>query len=135
MKPVRYMLMMHIRLDEVAGAANWSADDLRRMIAFQRAFDQRLVDSGEMVFNAGLAWPSEARVVRFADGESVVSDGPFAPGREFLIGFWIVECATPERAAEIAAEASSSPGPGGLPTGVPIEVRALAGAPDPDAVG
>jgi hypothetical protein len=44
---------------------------------------------------------------------------------QFLIGFWIVECDGPERAYEIAARASASasPGLGGAPLGIPIEVR------------
>jgi hypothetical protein len=36
-----------------------------------------------------------------------------------------------ERATEIAAKASTAPGPGGRPMGIPIEVRqVMAGPPD-----
>lgn len=129
----QYMLMMHIRRDQVADAREWSPDDLQKMIAFQRAFDQELVDSGEMVFNAGLAWPDQARIVRDENGTAAIAAGPFADDREFLIGFWVVECVSDERAYAIAARASSSPGPGGVPTGVPIEVRPLAGPPAIDS--
>jgi hypothetical protein len=125
----QYMLMMHVRRDEVADAMAWEPDDLRRMIEFQRAFDQDLVDSGEMVFNAGLAWPDQARIVRDDHGAVSVADGPFTVDRDFLIGFWVVECASEARAFEIAAKASSSPGPGGASMAVPIEVRPLAGPP------
>ena len=45
-----------------------------------------------MVFNAGLAWPDQARIVRYDDGAPAVSDGPFPEGKEFLIGFWVVDC-------------------------------------------
>ena len=99
------------------------------MIAFQRAFDRELEENGEMVFNAGLAWPDQARIVRYDQGGPAVSDGPFPEGRQFLIGFWVVDCDNEERAYAIAAKASSSPGPGGKPTGTPIEVRPLAGPP------
>ena len=71
-----------------------------------------------MVFNAGLSWPDEARIVRY---------------REFLIGFWIVECDNQERVYAIAAKASSSPGPGGTPMCIPIEVRPVAGPSQVDA--
>ena len=62
-----------------------------------------------------------------------MTDGPFPEGKEFLIGFWVVECDSEERAYAIAANASSSPGPGGAPMGTPIEVRPLAGPPPVDA--
>jgi hypothetical protein len=129
---VQFMLMMHVRRDEVGSAMEWSADDLARMIDFQRAFDRSLEETGEMVFNAGLSWPDEARLVRNEGGEVVVADGPFADGREFLIGFWIVDCESAERAHAIAGRASASPGPGGQPMGIPIEVRALSGPPSTD---
>ena len=128
----QYMLMMHVRREDVAGAMDWQPDDLRNMIEFQHRFDQELVDAGEMVFNAGLAWPDAARIVRVEGDAQVVTDGPFAPGREFLIGFWVIECGSAERAYEIAAKASSSPGPGGAPLGIPIEVRPIAGPPPLD---
>ena len=130
---MRFMLMMHVGQDDGREVLEWAQEDIAKMIEFQRAFDRELEENGEMVFNAGLAWPDQARIVTYADGTPVVSDGPFPPGREFLIGFWVVECDSEERAYAIAAKASSSPGPGGAPTGVPIEVRPLAGPPPVDA--
>ena len=130
---MQYMLMMHVGRDDGTEVLDWTPEDIRNMVEFQRAFDQELEDSGEMVFNAGLGWPDQARIVRSDDGAAVVTDGPFPEGREFLIGFWVVDCDSEERAYAIAAKASSSPGPGGAPTVVPIEVRPLAGPPPVDA--
>jgi hypothetical protein len=130
---MRFMLMMHVGHDDGREVLEWSQTDIANMIEFQRSFDRELEENGEMVFNAGLAWPDQARIVRHADGAPAVSDGPFPEGREFLIGFWVVECDSEERAYAIAAKASSSPGPGGAPTDVPIEVRPLAGPPPVDA--
>jgi hypothetical protein len=130
---MRYMLMMHVGGDDGAEAVSWAPEDVKRMVEFQRAFDRELEESGEMVFNAGLAWPDQARIVRYDDGTPTVTDGPFPEGREFLIGFWVVDCESEERAYAIAAKASSSPGPGGAPMGIPIEVRPLAGPPPVDA--
>ena len=103
------------------------------MIEFQHAFDSELEENGEMVFNAGLSWPDQARIVRSNGGAPAVSDGPFPEAKEFLIGFWIVECNSEERAYAIAAKALSSPGPGGTPMCIPIEVRPVAGPPQVDA--
>jgi hypothetical protein len=46
-------------------------------------------------------------------GRGVVMDGPFAETKEQLLGFFVVDCATPEEALEAARElgrASSSNG-------------------------
>jgi hypothetical protein len=59
----------------------------------------------------------------------VVSDGPFPETKEFLAGWWIVDCETPERAVELAAGVSAAPGPGGRPLNMPIEVRPVMSAP------
>jgi hypothetical protein len=82
----------------------------------------------------GLAAPGEARVVRAGkNGAPAVTDGPFAEAKEFLAGFWIVDVDRTERAYEIAARASSAPGPGGTPLVIPIEVRQVMSAPSVDA--
>jgi hypothetical protein len=39
-------------------------------------------------------------------GAPVVTDGPFPEAKEFLIGFWFVDCDSEERAYAIAAKAS-----------------------------
>ena len=130
---MKYMLMMHVGRDDGSEVLNWSPQDIKHMIDWQQAFDRELEENGEMVFNAGLAWPDQARIVRYDDGAPAVSDGPFPEDKEFLIGFWVVDCVDEERAYAIAAKASSSPGPGGVPMGIPIEVRPLAGPPPVDA--
>ena len=58
-----------------------------------------------------------------------MTDGPFPEAKEFLAGFWIVDVDRPERAYEIAAQASAAPGPGGAPLRMPIEVRQVLSAP------
>ena len=57
---------------------------------------------------------------------------PSEEGKELLAGYQIVDVESPERAIEIAAEASAAPGPGGKPIKTPIEVRELMGAPTSD---
>ncbi len=129
---MRYMLMMHVGKDGKE-ALDRTPQDFKNMVEFQHSFDRELEENGEMVFNAGLSWPDQARIVRHDAGAPTVSDGPFPEAKEFLIGFWVVECDSEERAYAIAAKASSSPGPGGAPMCMPIEVRPLAGPPDVEA--
>lgn len=129
---MKYMLMMHVGQNDTAGIVNWPPQDIKNHIEFQHAFDRELEEAGEMVFNAGLSFPDQARIVRCQDGAPAVTDGPFPEAKEFLIGFWIVDCASEERAYAIAAKASSAPGVGGRPMDIPIEVRPVMGPPPTD---
>ena len=78
----------------------------------------------------GSTCPSNAKIVSAKKADApTVTDGPFAETKEFLAGFWIVDCESPQRAIEIAARASTAPGRGGAPMGIPIEVRQVMSAP------
>lgn len=128
---MKYMLMMHATRGKGGWEAlNWPPADLKAMIDYMRRLDQDLTESGELVSAEGLAGPGEARVVRATkSGEPAVTDGPFAEAKEFLAGYWIVDCDSVKRVYEIAARASSAPGPGGAPLNMPIEVRQVMSAP------
>ena len=65
------------------------------------------------------------------DGKPI-TDGVFPEAKEFLAGYWIVDVDRPERAYDIAAEASAAPGPGGQPLNLTIEVRQVMSAPPTD---
>ncbi|MGY4099993.1 YciI family protein [Nocardia sp. R16R-3T] len=129
--------MKYMLLKTYSPAANcdipiteWTPEEIQAHIDFQRALGAELARSGELVDAQGLAGPDEARLVS-SDGRDapVITDGPFPETKEFLAGYWIVDVENPERALEIAAQASAAPGPGGKPIGEYIEVRAVMGAP------
>ena len=46
--------------------------------------------------------PRRARVVRIRDGQTVVTDGPFAETKEILGGYFLVDCKDLDQAIEIA---------------------------------
>ena len=96
-------------------------------------FSKKLKAAGELVSAEGLAWPTEAKIIHAASDGSPIIESGFSADRQFLIGFWIVETATAERAYAIAAEASAAPGKGGVPLNMPIEVRQIMSGP-PDSV-
>jgi hypothetical protein len=52
--------------------------------------NQEIKDAGSWVFSGGLHPPSTATVTRFNDGDVLTTDGPFAEGKEYLGGFWII---------------------------------------------
>jgi len=105
-------------------AGSWSPEDLQAHGQFMYNLDRELAKSGERVAGEGLAAPREAKIVRAGkNGAPALTDGPFPETKEFLAGFWIVDVERPERAYEIAAQASLAPGPGGKPLYIPFEVR------------
>ena len=129
---MKYMLMMHHGNKgggECPPITTWAPDEVQAHIRFMIDLNSQLAAAGELVAAEGLAWPNDAKIVVSKGGAPTVTDGPFPESKEFLAGFWIVECPGPERAYEIAAIASSSPGPGGAPMNIPIEVRAVGSAP------
>lgn len=128
---MKYMLMMHApRGTGDWQVFNWPPADLKAHIDFMHNLNKELADAGELVGCEGLAGPGEARVVRATkSGAPAITDGPFPEAKEFLAGYWIVDVDRPERAFEIAAKASSAPGPGGTPLNIPIEVRQVMSAP------
>jgi hypothetical protein len=128
---MRYMLMMNApRGDGDWQVTSWSPDDLKAHIGFMKSLNVDLTKAGELVSAEGLASPGEAKLVRMnKSGGPPVTDGVFPESKEFLAGFWIVDVDRPERAYEIAARASSAPGPGGKALVIPIEVRQVMSAP------
>jgi len=132
---MKYMLMMHAPRAgwEKAGIGTWAPEEIKAHINFMHRLNNELKEAGELVDAQGLALPEAARVVRAGKGGTPeVTDGPFAEAKEFLAGFWIVDCESTERAYEIAARASAAPGPGGAPMNMPIEVRQVMSAPPAD---
>ncbi|MCL7378371.1 YciI family protein [Streptomyces sp. 35G-GA-8] len=131
---MKYMLLMQFsaKTADFAPLTEWTQDEVRAHIAFMRDTNSKLSDAGELVTAEGLAGPEQARIVRAGgDGSAVVTEGPFPETKEFLAGYWIVDCESDERAVELAAYVSTAPGPGGKPLNMPIEVRqVMAGPPE-----
>ena len=62
--------------------------------------------SGELMVSAALADPITTRTVRVRDGVVASTDGPYAEAKEYLVGYYMVDCAGLDRATEIAARRS-----------------------------
>ena len=91
-------------------------EELERISADLDTLNAELRQAGAWVFAGGLHPPSTATVIRVADGDALVTDGPFAEGKEHVGGFTIVRA--PDLDAALAwgrrlAEATT----------LPIEVR------------
>jgi hypothetical protein len=114
--------------------SEWKPEEITAHLDYYEALHQELVDSGELVDTKILTGPELAKIVT-SDGRTapVVTDGPFPEFKEWLAGFQIVDVESEARAIEIAGLVSAVPGPGGIPTQQPIQVRQLMGQAPSDA--
>ncbi|MEV8099350.1 YciI family protein [Kitasatospora sp. NPDC085879] len=129
---MKYMLLMQFSAQgtDFPPITEWTEEEVQAHIAFMAATNEKLVADGEFVDGQGLAFPDTAKIVRASGGGSpLVTEGPFPETKEFLAGYWIVDCENEQRAIEIAAHASAAPGPGGKPLNMAIEVRQVMAAP------
>jgi hypothetical protein len=84
------------------------------------ALNEEMKSAGAWVFAGGLHPPSTATVLRQAGDEMLVTDGPFAEGKEHLGGFTIVRAPDLDDALEWGRRLARA-------TTLPIEVRPFAG--------
>ena len=85
------------------------------------AVEQEMKDAGAWVFTAGLNAASAATVVRVREGEPLITDGPYAEGKEHIGGFTIVKAADLDGALAWGRKLARA-------TTLPIEVRPIRGA-------
>jgi hypothetical protein len=117
---MKYMLMMFG--DAATMTQTRSPEWIREMIAFMTKFDADLRESGELVYDEGLADGSKAKTVGLEDGVPVARDGQIAGDGASLIGFWVVVVASETRALEIASRVVAF-------IEAPVEVRPVPAGP------
>ena len=98
---------------------NTTPPPAERLDAIMRDVDavrEEMRSSGVWVFSGGLNSPSTATVVRARNGEVLMTDGPFAEGKEYLGGFSIIKAPDLDAALEWGRKLAEA-------TTLPIEVR------------
>ena len=133
---MRFMLLQAyggVELENCPPMNEWDPADVKAHIDFQRTLNTELLSRGELVDAQGLSGPDQAKVV-ISDGINPpkVIDGPYPESKELLAGYRLVDVESLDRALEIAAQSSASPGPGGVAIRQQIEVRQVIGAPEPE---
>ena len=91
-------------------------EELAKIMRDLDTFHRELKAASAWVFAGGLHDPSTATVVRFRDGDVLLSDGPFAEGKEYLGGLCIVKAPDLDSALEWGRKVARA-------TTLPIEVR------------
>lgn len=68
------------------------------------ALFEELMGNGHYLDGAELESPTEAKTVRVRDGETLITDGPYAETKEQVGGFFLLECADLDQAITIAGK-------------------------------
>ncbi|MFF7976302.1 YciI family protein [Streptomyces sp. NPDC007905] len=110
--------MKHYLLSVVqpAGGQPPAPDALAGIMRDVEAFNDELRAAGAWVFAGGLHGPETATMLRPQDGDVLITDGPYAEGKEYLGGLCLIRAADLDQALEWGRKAA-------LATTLPIEVR------------
>jgi hypothetical protein len=98
---MQYMLLIHTSED------SWnslSEVEQGEMYAGYGAFTEAIKAKGAFLAGDQLSGASDATTVRVRDGETLVTDGPFAETKEQLGGYYLVEAESIDEAIEWAAK-------------------------------
>ena len=101
---MKYLIMIQ---SNPASRALWETMSDEQRWAFGRAhidLHDRLQESGDLIASEGLADPELAKRVSVRGGDTLTSDGPFAEVKEYLAGFYLVECENIAAAVRLAAQ-------------------------------
>jgi hypothetical protein len=91
-------------------------EELDQIMARVDGLNTQMREAGVWVFAGGLDYPSTATVVTTANGEVVLTDGPFVELKEYLGGLNIIDVPDLDAALGWARKLESA-------IGLPIEVR------------
>ena len=104
---MKYMLIMRATDEAVQAAKNL---DFEEVLNAMGAYNESMVKAGVLLAGEGLSDAEEGFVVDFDAEEPVVTDGPYGETHELFNGFWIIQVANREEAAEWARRAPLGPG-------------------------
>ncbi len=119
---MRYALLIYVEPWET------TPDQDREVMEAYNAFTQEVTDAGAMRGGEALHEAKTATSVRVRNGQTLVTDGPFAETKEEFGGFYMVEAANLDEAIKWAAK---------IPGAVrgTIEVRPIVDFPSPSNPG
>ena len=104
---MKYLLTIYA--DESRYATMTPEDSTALMQAYG-AFGQEAQAAGVLLGGEGLQPTATATTVRVRDGETLLTDGPFAETREQLGGYYLLDCADLDEANRWAAKIPDAAG-------------------------
>ncbi len=115
---MKYMLLIHQGTTPVPGTKAWDALSQAEQGAVYAAYKE-LNETPGMTPGAQMQPPEMATTVRVADGEALVTDGPFAELKEAVGGYFFLEADDLDAAIAAAAKVPAAS------MGGAVEVRPL----------
>jgi hypothetical protein len=97
---MRYLLLIY----ETERAAQPSPDEASASTKRYAAFTAEVRSRGLFQAGEALEPTTTATTVRVRDGKAVVTDGPFAETKEFLGGFYLLDCRDLDEAIALAKQ-------------------------------
>jgi hypothetical protein len=70
---------------------------------YYAALTEDLAASGELIVSEALADVSTTKRVHVREGQTLTTDGPFAEAKEHLMGIYLIQCDSLDRAVAVAA--------------------------------
>jgi hypothetical protein len=102
---MQYMCLIY---DDEQVWQGMSEDERNAVLGAYGAFTQSIQESGNMVAADALQPTSTATTVRVRDGETLMTDGPFAETKEQLGGYYLINAKDADEALAIAARIPSA---------------------------
>jgi hypothetical protein len=96
---VKYLLMIYVNPEILESL---SEDDRAEVFRAHDELIKLITGTGELVSTAALTDPSTTATVRVREGVPAVTDGPYVEAKEYLAGYYQVDCESRERAVELA---------------------------------
>ena len=96
---MRYILLIHAE-EEVW--TNYDAETQAEQMKRHEELERDLRKAGKYVDCSGLATTNTATTVRFKEGETFITDGPYAEAREQFGGYYVVDAKDIDDAIAIA---------------------------------
>ena len=100
---MKFLLLIHNNLEALKGFTEQELVEMSGGREHVATLARDLLKSGELVSVLGLNEPGEEKDVQLVAGTPVISDRPFLETKEYLAGAMVLNCASVERALELAA--------------------------------
>jgi hypothetical protein len=108
---MKYLLMIH------GDETSWDAltdDERQARVAKYSTFARKARERGVLLGGDELQSTATATTVRVQDGNTIVTDGPYAETKEALGGFFLLEAESIDQAVELAKELPAPSSGGGI---------------------
>jgi hypothetical protein len=114
---LRFMIIVKADKDSEAGVL-----PTQELLSEMMKYNEQLVKAGVMLSADGLHASSKGARVKFAEGKTTVTDGPFAETKELIAGYWIFQVKSKQEAIDWVKRAPMQ--------GTEIEIRQVFEAED-----